>query len=98
MIYIYIYVCGCVLHIRILYICIYLYYVLLSYLYLFSFLRVFVCVCSIGGLWEAKPSGPRRFDIGVDGSRPSQTVDLGQTDLKILKTHSESQIKCNNKI
>ena len=28
----------------------------------FSFLRVFVCVCSIGGLWEAKPSGPRRFD------------------------------------
>ena len=53
-----------------------------------------MCVCSIGGLWEAKPSDRDVFDIGVDGSQPSQTVDLGQTDLKILKTHIESQIKC----
>ena len=70
----------------------------LIYIYFHFCVCLCVCVCSIGGLWEAKPSGPRRFDIGVDGSRPSQTVDLGQTDLKILKTHSESQIKCNNKI
>jgi hypothetical protein len=67
LIYVYIYICTCVgVCYTATYTCIiYLYSLILIYIMycLFSFLRVFVCacVCSIGGLWEAKASGPRRF-------------------------------------
>lgn len=94
-IYVRVWVCATLLHIRVLYIYIHWYWFILCIVY-FHFcvcLCVRVCVRS-GACGRPKPQDRDVFDIGVDGSRPSQTVDLGQTDLKILKTHIESQIKC----